>query len=162
MAAEHKGVPEGVSAIIPRLYCQDVEAEIDFCRKALGAVEGVRRPGPNGRAQHAMLLFGPAMLMIEGENPEVPTRPPNPDGSSPVVIYLYVEDVDATVERALKQGGKLVVPVATHFWGDRIGWVQDPAGHMWTIATRVEETTEDQRSERWSKLLAEEAEARKS
>ena len=162
MAAEYKGVPEGASAIIPRLYCQDVEAEIDFCCKTLGAVEGVRRPGPNGRVQHAMLLFGPAMLMIEGENPEVPTRPPNPDGSSPVVIYLYVEDVDGTVERALKEGGKLVVPVATHFWGDRLGWVQDPAGHMWTIATRVEETTEDQRSERWSKISSEESEARKS
>ena len=162
MAAEHKGVPEGASAIIPRLYCQDVEAEINFCCKALGAVEGVRRPGPIGRPQHAMLLFGPAMLMIEGENPEVPTRPPNPDGSSPVVIYLYVEDVDGTVERALKEGGKLVVPVATHFWGDRLGWVQDPAGHMWTIATRVEETTEDQRSQRWSKILSEEPETRKS
>jgi PhnB protein len=101
------------------------------------------------------------MLMIEAENPEVPTRPPNPDGSSPVVIYLYVEDVDATVERALKRGGKLVVPVATHFWGDRIGWVQDPSGHMWTIATRVEETTEDQRRERWSKILSEEPDAKK-
>ena len=162
MAAEYKGVPDGASAIIPRLYCQDVEAEISFCCNALGAVEGVRRSGPNGRAQHAMLLFGPAMLMIEGENPEVPTRPPNPDGSSPVVIYLYVEDVDGTVERALKEGGKLVVPVATHFWGDRLGWVQDPAGHMWTIATRVEETTEDQRSERWSKILSQEPETTRS
>jgi len=95
------------------------------------------------------------MLMVEAENPEVPTRPPNPDGSSHVVIYLYVEDVDATVERALKCGGRLVVPVETHFWGDRIGWVKDPAGHMWTIATRVEQTTEDQRRERWSSILSE-------
>ena len=63
--------------------------------------------------------------------------------------------VDATVDRALKRGAKLVVPVETQFWGDRIGWVQDPAGHMWTIATRVEETTEEQRSERWSKILPE-------
>jgi len=162
MASQPKGVPAESSPIIPRLYCHDVEAEIDFCCQALGAVEGVRRPGPNGRAQHAMLLFGPAMLMVEAENPEVPTRPPNPDGSSPVVIYLYVEDVDATVARALERGGKLVVPVATHFWGDRIGWVQDPSGHMWTIATRVEETTEDQRRDRWSKILSEEPDARKS
>jgi PhnB protein len=65
MASQYKGVPEGASAIIPRLYCHDVEAQIDFCCKALGAVEGVRRPGPNGRAQHAMLLFGPAMLMTK-------------------------------------------------------------------------------------------------
>jgi PhnB protein len=126
MASQRKGLPEGASVIIPRLYCHDVDGEIEFCCEALGAVEAVRRPGPSGRAQHAMLLFGPAMLMIEAENPEVPTRPPNPDGSSPVVIYLYVEDVDATVERAVKKGAKLVVPLETHFWGDRIGWVQDP------------------------------------
>ena len=157
MPSQHKGVPEGASAIIPRLYCHDVEAEIEFCCEALGAVEGVRRPGPNGRAQHAMLLFGPAMLMIEAENIEVPTRPPNPDGSSPVVIYIYVEDVDATVKRALDRGSKLVLPVETHFWGDRIGWVQDPSGHMWTIATRVEETTENQRRERWSKIVSEQS-----
>jgi PhnB protein len=102
-----------------------------------------------------MLMFGQAMLMLESEWPTLPSRAPNPDGTSPVVIYLYVEDVDATVERALQRGGKLVVPIETHFWGDRIGWVQDPAGHMCTIATRVEGTTEDQRSDRWSKLLSE-------
>jgi PhnB protein len=104
-----------------------------------------------------MLRFGPAMLMIESENPAVPTQPANPDGSSPVVIYLYVEDVDATVERALKKSARLVVPVETHFWGDRIGWIQDPSGHMWTIATRVEETTENQRRERWSKALGDQS-----
>lgn len=157
MATQYKGVPAGASAVIPRLFCHDVEAQIEFCCEVLGAVEGGRRPGPDGRAQHAMLLFGPSMLMIEGENAEVPTRPPNPDGSSPVVIYLYVENVDATVERALQRGARLVVPVETHFWGDRIGWVQDPAGHMWTIATRVEETTEDQRRQRWSAILSEES-----
>ena len=162
MASQYKGIPEGASAVIPRLYCHDVEAEVEFCCEVFGAVEGVRRPGPHGRAQHAMLLFGPAMLMIEAENPEAPARPPNPDGSSPVVIYVYVEDVDATVERALKRGGRLVVPVETHFWGDRIGWVQDPAGHMWTIATRVEQTTEDQRRERWAEILSEDASRTKS
>ena len=97
------------------------------------------------------------MLMLEAEWPTLPSRAPNPDGSSPVVIYLYVADVDATVERALTLGAKLVVPIETHFWGDRIGWVQDPAGHMWTIATRIEQTTEGQRSERWSAIVSENA-----
>lgn len=143
MAAEHKGVPAGAAAVIPRLVCRDVEAEIEFCRDALGAVETVRRPGPDGRTAHAMLMFGPAMLMLESEWPALPSRAPNADGSSPVVIFLYVEDVDAVVERAVSRGGKIAVPVETHFWGDRIGWVQDPKGHMWTIATRVEETTEE-------------------
>lgn len=155
MAAQHKGVPEGASAVIPRLVCRDVESQIEFCCEALGAVEGVRRPGPDGKAGHAMLLFGPAMLMLEAEWPTLPSRAPNPDGSSPVVIYLYVEDVDSTIDKAVARGAKLVVPIQTQFWGDRIGWIQDPAGHMWTIATRVEQTTEDQRRERWSGILTE-------
>jgi PhnB protein len=153
VTTEDKGVPAGASAIIPRLVCRDVEAEIDFCRQTFGAVESLRRPGPDGKVAHAMLQFGPAMLMLEAEWPTLPSRAPNLDGSSPVVIYVYVADVDATVGRALAGGATLVVPVETQFWGDRMGWVRDPAGHMWTIATRVEETSEDQRRERWSGIL---------
>jgi PhnB protein len=152
MTTEYRGVPAGASAVIPRLICRDVEAQIDFCRDTFGAVESVRRPGPDGRPAHAMMLFGPSMLMIEAEWPTLPSRAPRGDGSSPVVIFVYVEDVDATVERALARGAQLVGPVETQFWGDRIGWVLDPAGHMWTIATRVEETTEKQRGDRWSKI----------
>ena len=157
--ATYKGVPEGASAVIPRLFCRDVEAEIAFCCEALGATEAGRRPGPDGRVAHAMLMFGPAMLMLEAEWPTLPSKPPSGDGSSPVVIYLYVEDVDATAARAVERGASVVVPVETQFWGDRMGWIQDPEGHMWTIATRVEETTEDERSRRWSKVLAEDADA---
>ena len=146
----HKGIPAGASAIIPRLVCRDVEAQIDFCCETFGAVESLRRPGPDGKVVHAMLLFGTAMLMIEAEWPTLPSRAPKGDSSSPVVIYLYVEDVDATVDRALARGATLLVPVSTQFWGDRIGWIRDPADHVWTIATRVEETSEDQRRERWS------------
>jgi PhnB protein len=154
MTTEYKGVPAGASAIIPRLVCRDVEAQIDFCRETFGAVEGVRRPGPDGRVAHAMLLFGPSMLMLEAEQPTLPSRAPQGDGSSPVVIYVYVGDVDSTVERALARGAMLVTPVKTQFWGDRIGWVLDPSGHMWTIATRVEETSEEQRRQRWSGILS--------
>ncbi len=154
MTNEYKGVPAGASAIIPRLVCRDVEAEIDFCREVFGAVEGVRRPGPGGRVAHAMLLFGPSMLMVEAEWPTIPSRAPRPDGSSPVVIYVYVENVDATVERALTRGATLISPVQTQFWGDRTGSVLDPSGHMWTVATRVEETSEEQRRARWSDRLS--------
>ena len=149
----HKGVPAGASAIIPRLVCRDVDAQIEFCCQTFGAVESVRRPGPDGKAAHAMLLFGPAMLMLEAEWPTLPSRAPNADASSPVVIYLYVEDVDATVDRALARGATLVVPVETQFWGDRMGWICDPAGHMWTVATRVEETSKVSGAGRWSSIL---------
>ena len=154
MAERVKGIPEGASVVIPRLFCRDVAAEIDFCKNTFGAVEGVRRPARDGTVAHALMTIGPAMIMIEAEWPEVASRAPRPDGSSPVVIYVYVEDVDKTVERAVAGGAKVLVPVATQFWGDRVGWVMDPAGHVWTIATRVEETSEDQRRDRWSSLSA--------
>jgi PhnB protein len=147
-----KGVPANSSVVMPRLICRDVAAAIDFCTQTFGAVELGRRPGPDGAAAHALLTIGPAMIMIEREWPSLPSRVPKLDGSSPVVIYVYVEDVDTTVERALGCGAKILFPVANQFWGDRIGWVMDPSGHVWTIATRVEESSEDERQERWSNI----------
>ena len=139
---------------MPRLICRDVAAAIDFCTLTFGAVELGRRPGPDGTAAHALLSIGPAMIMIEREWPGLPSRAPALDGSSPVVIYVYVEDVDRTVERAVAGGATILFPVTNQFWGDRIGWVMDPSGHVWTIATRVEEPSEDQRQERWSNILS--------
>ncbi len=154
MAGGVKGIPEGASVVIPRLFCRDVAAAIDFCKNTFCAVERVRRPGPNGTVAHALMTIGPATIMIEGEWAGVASRAPKPDGSSPVVIYVYVEDVDKTVERAVAGGAKVLIPVANQFWGDRIGWVMDPSGHVWTIATRIEETTEEERQERLSRILA--------
>jgi PhnB protein len=149
-----KGIPEGASVVIPRLFCRDVAAEIDFCKNTFGAVEAIRRPGPDGTAAHAMMTIGPAMIMIEAEWPGLTSRAPKLDGSSPVVIYVYVEDVYKTVQRAMAGGAKVLFPVATQFWGDRIGSVMDPSGHVWTIATRIEETNEGERQGRWSAILA--------
>jgi PhnB protein len=155
MAEGVKGIPDNSSVVMPRLFCRDVAAEIDFCKSTFGAVELGRRPGPDGTAAHALLTIGPAMIMIEAEWPGLASRAPQLDGSSPVVIYVYVEDVDKTIERAVAGGAKILVPVQNQFWGDRIGWVMDPAGHVWTIATRVEEPIEAERKARWSAKLAE-------
>src|SRR5438132_12005880 len=96
-----KPIPDGVPVVMPMLVCRDASAEIDFCKTAFGAVELVRRPGPEGTVAHALVTIGPAMVMIEGEWPTLASRAPQPDGSSPVVIYVYVEDVDKVIERAL-------------------------------------------------------------
>ena len=150
-----KGIPEGVSIVTPRLFCRDVVAEIEFCVRVFGAVEAVRRPAPDGSVGHALVRIGPAMVMIEAEWPGVPTRAPAPDGSSPVVIYVYVPEVDAAVERAVACGAKILFPVQDQFWGDRLGWVMDPQGHVWTIASRIEETTEEERKARLARLMTE-------
>jgi PhnB protein len=151
----NKKVPEDSAVVIPRFVCRDVQAEIDFCKKTFGAVDSGGRPGPDGRVAHALLTIGPAMIMIEAEWPNLASRAPAPDGSSPVVIYIYVEDVDAAVERAVAGGARILVPLANQFWGDRTAWILDPAGHVWTIATRIETTTEGERKDRWSAILAE-------
>lgn len=153
MAASVKPIPDGASVVIPRLFCQDPAAAIDFCTRTFGAVEVGRRPGPDGTVAHAMLTIGPAMIMIEAEWPTLPSRAPRPDGSSPVVIYVYVENVDETVARAIAGGAQVLVPVQNQFWGDRIAWLMDPSGHVWTVATRIEETTAQEREGRWSSIL---------
>jgi PhnB protein len=152
MTEHHKAVPEGASAVIPRLFCRDPVAEIEFCTAVFGAVEGVRRPGADGKTAHAMMLFGPAMVMIESEWPGMTNRAPLPDGSSPVVLYVYVENVDETVERAVAAGARVLMPPTDQFWGDRTAWIIDPSAHVWTVATRIEETTEEERQARLNRL----------
>jgi PhnB protein len=153
MSEPHKGVPAGASAVIPRLFCRKPADEVEFCVATFHAEERVRRPGPDGTLAHALITIGTGMVMIEGEWPEAPNRAPSHDGSTPVALYVYVEDVDETLERAISHGARLLMPAANQPWGDRIAWFLDPAGHVWTVATRVEETTERQRDERLGSLL---------
>ena len=152
--AESKGVPDGASVVIPRLVCRDPATEIDFCAATFNAVERVRRPGPDGAVVHALMTIGPQMIMIESEWPSIPSRAPQMDGSSPVVVFVYVEDVDHAVERAVAAGAKVLMPLQNQFWGDRTATVMDPSGHVWTIATRIEETSEAERTGRWSGILS--------
>jgi uncharacterized glyoxalase superfamily protein PhnB len=95
-----KPIPDTSSAMIPMLVCRDVAAEIDFCKTAFGAVELGRRPGPDGAVAHALMTISGAMVIVEAEWPTLASRAPQPDGSSPVVIYVYVQDVDAVVDSA--------------------------------------------------------------
>jgi PhnB protein len=147
-----KGVPTGASAVIPRLFCRSPADEVEFCVATFQAEERVRRPGPDGTLAHALITIGGAMVMIEAEWPEASNRAPAADGSTPVALYVYVDNVDQTVERAVSRGAKVLVAAADQPWGDRIAWFIDPAGHVWTAATRVEETTQQQRDERLGTL----------
>jgi PhnB protein len=148
-----KPIPDGVPVVMPMLVCRDAAAEVDFCKTTFDAAELVRRPGPDGSVSHAALTIGGAMIMIEAEFPTLSSRAPQPDGSSPVVLYVYVEDVDMVIERAVAAGARVLIPVKNQFWGDRTGRILDPSGHVWTISTRVEETSSGERQERWSTLL---------
>jgi PhnB protein len=94
-----------------------------------------------------------AFLVVQSEFQEVvASRAPSPDGSSPVVMFVYVTDVDQALERAVAMGAKVLMPAQNQFWGDRTARILDPSGHVWTVASRIEETTEEQRTERWSAI----------
>jgi PhnB protein len=150
-----KGIPDNSSIIMPRLVCRDPSGEIDFCVDVFEAVVLNRRPGPNGSVWHGLLTIREEMIMIEAEVPGLPSKAPKPDGSSPVIIFVYVPDVDQTVEKAIERGAKVLVPAKDQFWGDRSAWIMDPNGHVWTVASRIEETTAQERTDRWSTILTE-------
>ena len=115
MASQVKAVPDGVPAVMPMLVCRDVSATIDFCKATFGAAERLRLPDPDGTIVHAALTIGEAMILFEGEVPGVASRSPTPDGGSPVVIHVYVPDVDQAVERAVAAGAHS--PVRKHGGG---------------------------------------------
>ncbi len=146
-------VPATSSPLIPMLVCRDVGMQLDFCKRAFGAVEVSQRPGADGKVVHALLTIGQAMVIIEGEWPSLASRSPNPDGSSPVVIFIYVTDVDDVAARAADSGATILAPPQDQFWGDRTTRFLDPSGHVWLAASRVETTSEQQRAARWSDAL---------
>ena len=139
MSDKVKSIPEGFHALTPYLVMNDAARAIDFYKEAFGAQEVMRMDAPGGKVGHAELKVGDSIFMLADECPESPYRAPQSLGGTSVGLMLYVEDVDAVVERAVSAGAKLVRPVKDQFYGDRTGGVEDPFGHAWYVATHVED-----------------------
>jgi PhnB protein len=147
-----KPIPEGAHRVTPYLCCRDTAGAIDFYTKVFGATEVMRLVAPNGKVGHAEIKIGKCVLMLSDEYPEMDVKSPQTLGGTPVTIHLYVEDVDATVERAVAAGAKLTRPVADQFYGDRSGQIVDPSGHRWHVATHIEDVAPDELSRRHDAL----------
>ena len=130
-------IPHGMHTITPHLVCNGAAAAIEFYKEAFGAVEVARLAGPDGRLMHGMVRIGDSALMLVDEFPEMHALGPKALGGSPVTIHLSVTDVDASYKRATAAGASARMPVTDMFWGARYGMVQDPFGHLWSIATQV-------------------------
>ena len=139
--AKAKPVPEGMHSVTPHLICAGAADAIEFYKKAFGAVEEARLPGPDGKIMHAMIRIGDSAVMLVDEMPEWGALGPKSLKGSPVTVHLYVENADATVERAVKAGAKVTMPLADQFWGDRYGKLEDPFGHHWSIGTHVRDVS---------------------
>ena len=120
------------------LICLDAASEIEFCRDAFGAEELSRRSGEDGTVVHATLRVGSTLFMVHGEYPHLESRAPKQDGSSPVVIYLYIDNVDVVMSRAVQAGAVVLLPATNQPWGDRVGRIMDCAGHVWNVAMHLE------------------------
>lgn len=147
MPHERRADSRRLPSLTPYLLIRGAGAALDYYRRAFGAVELVRMPGPDGTVMHAEVRIGDSMLMLADENPAGPWRAPGAAGPA-VTLVLYVPDVDAVFERAVAAGGKVERPVANQFYGDRTGTLQDPFGHVWTVATHVEDVAPEEMQRR--------------
>ena len=138
-----KPIPEGYHAITPYLVMDGAARAIDFYKRVFGATEIMRMPEGN-RIAHAELKIGDSHIMLADENPKMGHRGPKAFGGSPVSILLYVDNVDATVPRAVAEGAKIVQPIKDQFYGDRSATIHDPFGHVWTVATHIKDVTPEE------------------
>ena len=137
-------IPTGYHTVTPYLIVHDAAKALEFYRKAFGAVELMRFPGPGGKIMHAEVKIGDSPVMLADESPEMGAKSARTLGGSPISLMIYVEDVDARVAQAVAAGAKITRPVANQFYGDRTGGIEDPFGYQWYLATHVEDVSPDE------------------
>jgi PhnB protein len=149
-----KPIPEGYHTLTPSLAVDNAAEAIDFYKRAFGARERARMEGPGGTIAHAELEIGDSLLMLSDPFPQAGASPPKQVGATTVGLFLYVEDVDAVVKQAVDAGATVTMPIDDMFWGDRFGSVSDPYGHVWSLATHVEDVPPDELEERGRAAMA--------
>lgn len=156
MTAAAKPVPDTYRRVTPCLVVDGAARALAFYADVFGAVERMRTPGPGGTIVHAEIEIGDAVVIVEDEDPQRGTQAPPPGGlpGTPVFQFVYVEDVDAVVARAVELGAALRRPPEDQFYGDRDAYLVDPFGHAWTVATHVEDVDPDEAARRMAALSA--------
>jgi PhnB protein len=145
-------IPQGYEGATPYLAVGGAAKAIEFYTKAFGAVERDRMAGPDGKIMHAEIRIGAANIMLADEFPEMGFQSPKTLGGSPVMMVVYVPDVDAVFAQAIEAGATVKREVKDQFYGDRSGTLEDPFGHVWTIATHKEDLTAEEIRARAEKL----------
>jgi PhnB protein len=149
-----KPIPDAYRRVTPCLVVQGGAKALEFYAEVFGATERMRFPGPGGTVAHAEIQIGDSVVIVEDEVPEQGSKAPPPGGvaGSPFSLFIYVEDVDAVIARAVELGATLQRPPQDQFYGDRDGYVVDPFGHGWTVATHVEDVAPEEMARRMAEL----------
>jgi PhnB protein len=146
-------IPEGYPCVTPYLIVDRAAEAIDFYKNVLGATERMRMPGPDGTVGHAELMIGDSMIMLADESPEMGSRSPSRVGGTPVMIHVYLEDVDAAFERARAAGSTMLQMPEDRFYGDRAARFEDPFGHRWDVATHIEDVSPEEMAKRAAEMM---------
>jgi len=148
-------IPESYRRITPCLVVRGAAKALEFYAEVFGATERMRFPGPDGSVAHAEIEIGDSVLIVEDEDPRRGTTAPPPGGLSgtPAFQFIYVADVDAVVARAVELGATLQRAPEDQFYGDRDGFVIDPFGHGWTVASHVEDVSPEEMSRRMAAMF---------
>jgi len=152
MANQVKAIPDGYHSVTPYLIIDDASAAIDFYKKAFGAVELFRMAQPDGRIGHAEIRIGNSPIMLADEFPEMEYLGPAKRGGSSVSLLIYVEDVDSIFKQAVAAGATEQRPLEDKFYGDRMGTVVDPYGHVWHLGTHVEDVSPEEMEKRMAAM----------
>jgi PhnB protein len=146
-------IPKDYNSVTPYLIIKGAARAIDYYKNVFGATELFRMNGPDGKIGHAELKIGSSHVMLADENPAMGEGHTSATtiGASPVSLYVYLPDVDKVVEKAAAEGAKILKPVETQFYGDRNSFIQDPFGHLWGVATHVEDVSPKDMEERMKK-----------
>jgi len=146
-------IPSGYPRVTPYLCCRGASDAIAFYTRVLGATERMRMPGDSPETiGHAELEMGNGMIMLADEFPDHGFLSPKSVGGSPVTIHVYVADVDATFAAALAAGATSLRDVENQFYGDRSGQFEDPFGHRWSVASHVEDVSEEEMGRRMAEM----------
>lgn len=146
-------IPAGYPVVTPYLIVQGAAEALAFYQRAFGATERLRLPAPEGKIGHAEINIGEAVIMLADACPEMGFRSPQALGGSPISLHLYVTDVDAQFRQATEAGAKVLKPVHDQFYGDRSGMLEDPFGHIWTLATHIEDVAPEELQRRLAALM---------
>ena len=141
-------IPEGYHSVTPYLIIRGAADAIEFYKKAFGAIELFRFPGPDGKIGHAEMQVGNSRIMLADEYPDMGYNGPQTLGGSPIALMIYLADVDAVFNRAVEAGATVKEPLQDKFYGDRIGTVVDPFGHRWHLATHQENVSMEEMERR--------------
>jgi PhnB protein len=148
-------IPDSYRRVTPCLTIQGAAKALEFYAAVFGASERMRTPGPGGTIVHAEIEIGDSVVIVADEFPQQGTQAPPPGGlhGSPAFLYVYVEDVDAVIARAVELGATLQRAARDQFYGDRDGHIIDPFGHGWTVASHVEDVQPEEMMRRMTELF---------